>query len=602
MNETQNSQLKNPISENANPQSASQTIGRNPQLTGPQSESPRPASQSIAKSAGIVSVAVMGSRILGLVREQVFSSFFGAGFANVAFQIAFRIPNLLRDLFAEGALSAAFVSTFSQTLAKRGEREAWRLANLVSNGLIIVLSIIVFAGIVFSPQIVSFLIRPGDFPTDPGRAQLMTGLAVKMTRILFPFLLMVSLAAVAMGVLNTRGRFGVPASASTMFNVGSIVGGLTCAYLLAPEYITNTAGSLFNHRPPARDDLGAASAIIGMALGTLIGGMLQWLIQVPSLRAVGYRWRPILSFRDEGVRQVMRMMAPAIIGSAALQVNVVVNTIFATSVAEGAVVWLGNAFRLIYLPIGIFGVAISTATLPVTSRAAAMENLDEFRRTLASSLRLTLLLTIPSAIGLIILSRPIIALIYQYGRFTAIDTRQTALALACNAIGLTAYSAVRVLAPSFYALRETRIPMMASLLSILTNYAVAKITVDYLKIGHKGLALSISAVSIVNFALLFFFMRRRLSGIEGRSLFGTFAKVTAAAAVMGGVCWLISHLIENYLGLNSVFARLLNVGVSVFVGVAVFTLVARLFKVGELTQLTRALERKFGARFRKNRP
>src|SRR5215813_4150871 len=243
--------------------------------------------QSIARSAGIVSVAVMGSRVLGLVREWVFSSFFGASFANVAFQIAFRIPNLLRDLFAEGALSAAFVATFSQTLAKKGEREAWRLANMVNNGLVIVLSIIALLGMIFSPEIVRLLMR--DVPIEAARAQLMYDLAAKMTRILFPFLLMVSLAAVAMGVLNTKGRFGIPASASTMFNVGSIVGGLACAYLLAPEYITTTVASLFNRQHPARDDLGAAAAIIGMAVGTLIGGMMQWLIQVPSLRAVGYR-------------------------------------------------------------------------------------------------------------------------------------------------------------------------------------------------------------------------------------------------------------------------------------------------------------------------
>ena len=573
----------------------SQTPGSDPiphsPLRTPHSD---PTPHSVARSAGIVSVAVMGSRVLGLVREQVFSSFFGASFANVAFQVAFRIPNLLRDLFAEGALSAAFVATFSQTLTKQGEREAWRLANLVNNGLIIALSFITVLGIIFSPEIVSFLIR--DVPIEPARAQLMFDLAVKMTRILFPFLLMVSLAAVAMGVLNTRGRFGVPASASTMFNVGSIVGGLACAYLMAPEYITNTAVSLFNRQQHAEDDYGAAAAITGMAVGTLIGGMLQWLIQVPSLRAVGYRWRPIVSFRDTGVRQVMRMMTPAIIGSAALQVNVVVNTIFATGVAEGAVVWLGNAFRLIYLPIGIFGVAISTATLPVTSRAAAMDNLDEFRRTLTNSLRLTMLLTIPSAVGLIILREPIIALIYQYGRFRPGDTVQTAMALACYAIGLTAYSADRVLAPSFYALRNARIPMLVSLLSIVTNYAVAKFTVDYLKIGHIGLALSISAVAIVNFALLFFFMRRKLNGIEGRSLLSTFAKVILASAAMGAVCWLVSDRIENYLGLDGMFARLINVSASIAVGVVVFYLGARLLKVGEITQLTGAIERKFRSR------
>jgi putative peptidoglycan lipid II flippase len=281
-------------------------------------------------------------------------------------------------------------------------------------------------------------------------------------------------------------------------------------------------------------------------------------------------------------------------------VNFLISVAFATGVAEGAVVWLGNAQRLIYLPIGIFGVAISTATLPVTARAAAMENLSEFRRTLASSLRLTLLLTIPSAAGLIILSRPIIGLLYQYGRFTSSDTDQTGKALAYYAIGLAAFSLVRVLAPSFYALRDTRIPMVASVLSIVINYAVAKFTVDYLKIGHVGLALSNSAVSIVNFAILFFFMRRKLDGIEGSGILSTFAKVMLASTAMGAVCWLLSDRIENYLGMDGLFARLINVGVSVSVGVIVFYLGARLLKVGELTQLTGAIERKFGARFRRS--
>lgn len=557
--------------------------------------------RSIARSAGIVGLAVMGSRILGLVREQVFAAFFGPTFANDAFIIAFRIPNLLRDLFAEGALSAAFVTTFAQTQTKKGEREAWRLANLVNNGLIIVLSVVVIAGIICAPQIVNLLITPSRVPTDPVKAQLTLQLAIKMTRILFPFLLMVSLAAVAMGVLNTKERFGVPASASTLFNVGAIIGGLTFAYIFAPNYISTAARALSQQQRFAQDEAGAAQAIIGMAVGTLVGGMMQWLIQVPSLRQVGYRWQPIVSFRDEGVRQVMRLMAPAIIGSAALQVNVLVNTTFASGLGEGPISWLSFAFRLIYLPIGMFGVAISTATLPATSRAAARDNLDEFRHTIASSLRLTFLLTIPSAVGLIVLARPIVALIYQHGFFTAYHTEQTAIALAYNAIGLTAYSAVRVLAPSFYALKETRLPMLASLLSIVINYLVAKLTVDYLGIGHRGLALSISVVAIFNFLLLFLFMRRRLSGIEGRGLFVTFAKVMLAAGVMGAVCWLVSRMIEARLGTASLLARLLDVGGAIVIGMLVFYVVARLLGVQELQQMTAALQRRFSGRL-KRRP
>lgn len=578
-------------------------VSANPQPEAPHPATQNPKSKSIARSAGIVSIAVMGSRILGLVREQVFAAFFGPGIANDAFNIAFRIPNLLRDLFAEGALSAAFVSTFSRTLTQKGEREAWRLANLVSNGLVLVLSVIVIGGIVFAPQIVDLMVESARQPANPDQVQFAYLLTIKLTRILFPFLVMVSLAAVAMGILNTKDRYGVPASASTMFNVGAIIGGLFFAYLFAPEYIANGAKALFYHQKLSRDDVGAASAITGMAIGTLVGGMMQWLIQVPSLRSVGFRWEPILSFRDEGVRQVMRMMAPALIGSAALQVNLVINTTFATSLGEGRVSWLQFAFRLIYLPIGMFGVAISTATLPAASRAAAADNLEEFRRTIAQALRLTFLLTIPSAVGLIVLNKPIIALIYQHGgRFTDYDTAQTGIALAYNAVGLTAYSAVRVLAPAFYALKDTRVPMMASLFSIVTNYAVAKSTVDYFGMGHRGLALSISVVSIVNFALLFVFLRRKVGKIEGSRLLSTFIKVVAAATVMGAVCWLVSNQIEAALGNLSLMARLLDVGGSIAIGIGVFYLAARVFKVSELDQLTQLVQRKLGSRFGGKKP
>ncbi len=564
-----------------------------PQLPDPRPQTPAPPRRSIARSAGIVSLAVMGSRVLGLVRELTFAAFFGAGFATDAFIIAFRVPNLLRDLFAEGALSAAFVTTFSQYLTKRGEREAWRLANLVNNGLIVVLSAVVLAGIIFAPQVVALLIEPSRVPTNPVKAALTFELAVTMTRIMFPFLLMVSLAAVAMGVLNTKDRFGVPASASTMFNAGSIFGGLACAYFLAPDYILSITSALIHRQMPQADEQGAARAIIGMAVGTLAGGMLQWLIQVPSLRAVGYRWQPVLSFRDEGVRQVMMLMAPAIIGAAAVQVNVFVNTKFASGLGEGPVSWLNYAFRLIQFPIGVFGVAISTATLPAASRAAALEKVEEFRHTIASSLRLTFLLTIPSAIGLVVLSQPIIGLIYQRGRFTAADTEQAALALGYYALGLTAYSAIKVLAPAFYALKDTRIPMAASLLSIAINYLVASLSVNQFGLGHRGLALSVSAVALVNFALLLFFLRRKLGGIEGRDLMITLGKVLLASALMGAVCWLASDQMARRVGSESLVARMANVSLSIAIGVTVFYLAARALKVSELTQMAAALQRRW---------
>ena len=570
---------------------ASTEAGDRAQSSTPDIQPVSPSSR-VARSAGIVSIAVMGSRILGLVREKTFAFYFGAGFATDAFLIAFRVPNLLRDLFAEGALSAAFVTTFSKTLATKGEEAAWRLANLVNNGLIVVILPVVLAGIIFAPQVVNLLIEPSKTQGDPALAALTFDLAVRMTRIMFPFLLMVSLAAVAMGVLNTKDRFGVPASASTMFNVGSICGGVAIAYFYAPDYIGAITSSLLRGQAPEPNAEGAARAIIGMAIGTLVGGLMQWLIQVPALRAVGYQWRPLLSFRDEGVRQVMRLMAPAIIGVAAVQINVFVNTKFASSLGEGPVSWLNYAFRLMQFPIGVFGVAISTATLPVASRAAALADLGEFRRTISSSLRLTFLLTIPSAIGLIVLSRPIIGLIYEGGRFKSYDTQQAAAALDYYALGLTAYSAIRVLAPAFYALNETRIPMAASLFSIVTNYIVASLAINRFGMGHRGLAMSISAVAIVNFTLLLYFMRRKLSGIEGRALIATFGKVSLASLLMGAVCYFINGWIATPIGQTTTLQQAGSVAASIGGGVIVFYLAAHLLRVRELDQILGVVQRK----------
>jgi putative peptidoglycan lipid II flippase len=550
----------------------------------PEPQNPKPP--SVARSAGIVSLAIMGSRVL---------AYFGAGFATDAFIIAFRIPNLLRDLFGEGALSAAFVTTFTQKLNREGEESAWRLANLVNNGLFIVLSLIALLGIIFSPQIVHLLmdVSPKRGTIDAAKAIQTYELAVQMTRIMFPFLLMISLAAVAMGVLNTKGIFGIPASASTMFNVGSIFGGLLCSYLFAPDYIASVTFAILQGQRPELSQGAAARAIIGMAIGTLIGGVCQWLIQVPSLRKVGYRWRPIVSFKDEGVRQVMKLMAPAIIGAAAVQVNVLVNTNFASGLGEGPVSWLNYAFRLIQFPIGVFGVAISTATITKTAREAAQGKFDDFRRTIASSLRLTMLMTIPSTIGLVVLAEPIIGMIYERGRFTASDTRQTAEALMFYALGLTAYAAIKVLAPAFYALKDTRIPMLASVLSILTNYFVAKFSIEYFGIGHRGLALSVSSVAIINFAVLFFFLRHKLKGIEGWGLLLAFWKVIGAALLMGTACYFLSEQLAQLLGKQALLARIVTVMISVGVGVIVFAGAAKILRVSEIEQLSATLRRRF---------
>ena len=540
-----------------------------------------PKKASVARSAGIVSLAVMASRVLGLVREMVFAYFFGASksFANDAYVIAFRIPNLLRDLFAEGALSSAFVPVFSEYLVKRDEREAFRLSNLVATALVLILGVLVVLGIIFAGPIVAF-IAPG-FRGNPAKFDL----TVRMTRIMMPFILLVALAAQAMGVLNARDRFGIPALASSFFNIGSIIGGVAVAAFLADPTFTHPLRSIVD-KP--------TESIVGMAYGVLIGGFLQYVVQWPSLYRAGFRYRPMLSFRDEGVRRIFRLMGPAIIGGAAVQVNVLINSNFASNIpGSGPVSWLSYSFRLMQFPIGVFGVAIATATLPAISRNAALEAVSDFRHTLASSIRLAFLLTIPSAVGLIVLGRPIIALIYERGHFTTDDTLHTANALALYAIGLAGYSAIKILAPAFYALGDARKPMIVSLLSIGTNYVMNGLLVS--RFQERGLALSTSTVALLNFALLYFIMQRRIQGLEGRRTLLTIIKILIASAAMGAACWAMSAGITRLIG-DHFAARVINVSVSVGLGALIFYAGAWLLKVEELHAATNALMRRFRKR------
>ncbi|HEY3304908.1 MAG TPA: murein biosynthesis integral membrane protein MurJ [Candidatus Binatia bacterium] len=534
---------------------------------------PEPPHSSVALNAGIVSAAIMASRVLGLVRDQVFAALFGAGLQYDAFLTAFRIPNLLRDLFAEGALSAAFVTTFSQTLATRGETEAFRLASRVVTAMMLILGVICLAGWIVAPSIVH-LLAPGFFEV-PGKADL----TIRLTRIMIPFLLFIALAAQAMGILNARHRFGVPALASAFFNVGSIVGGLFFGFVLGP--------------------LIGFGAIEGMAYGTLLGGLLQFAVQWPSLRRVGYRYRPMLDFTDPGVRQVLRLMGPAVIGAAAVEVNVFVNSNFASTIVDpatgmignGPVSWLNYAFRFVQFPIGAFGVALSTATLPLISAAAARKNIPEFRRTLAHSLTLVFLLCIPSAAGLAILGQPIVGLIFEHGKFTSFDTVETARALAAYSIGLAGYAAVRVLAPAFYALDDSRTPMLVSLFSIAVNYAVNALLVG--PFGHVGLALSTSTVALANFTLLLVLMRRKIGRIEGRRLVRSLAKIGLAAALMAAAAWLVSRLVAAEPSLDGFALYLAQVLAAIAAALAVFYTSCRLLRVEELDEAVNAVAGRF---------
>jgi putative peptidoglycan lipid II flippase len=535
---------------------------------------------SVAKSAGIVSIAVMFSRVFGLIRETVFAAFFGAGFINDAFYVAFKIPNLLRDLFAEGALSVAFVKVFTDYKINVSEKEAWRLASLVFNGIAVVLSVIVVLGMILAPYFVPILAR--DFP--PEKIQL----TIFLTQLMFPFILLVALSAVVMGVLNTKGRFGIPASASTAFNIVSISVGVILAYYLSGgDWVVLPDKN-------AVPELPAQWAITGMAIGTVFGGLAQMAIQLPSLYKVGFRFKPVLSFTDKGVRRVMNLMGPAIIGTSAVQIKVLIDT-FLLSGIDGGNSWLPQSFRLMQFPIGVFGVAIGVAALPTLARLGSENNIARFRSTLANSLGLVFLLTIPSACGLIVLGEPIIRLIYERGAFRSFDTDMVAWALAAYSIGLAGYAAIKVLSPSFFALEDAKTPMIVSVSSVLVHVGFSFFLVDYLSTvgvsperpsgyGHIGVALSTSIVALLNFFALVYLMRRKIERIEARKIISSFIRIAVASAVMSVVCWFSYRFLTNFFGAKTFPVKLVETFVPILLGGITFLVTARLLGVSELDQ------------------
>jgi len=464
------------------------------------------------KAAGIVSGAVMLSRLLGMVREVLFAGLFGAGLEYDAFLAAFRIPNLLRDLFAEGALSTAFVTVFSQKIAKEGMESAWKLAAKMMTLTTIFMSLLSLLGVLFAAPIVHLMV-PG-FDEIPGK----TALTIHLTQIMYPFILLVSLAALVMGMLNATNRFTAAALASSFFNIGSIAGGVAFGWWLDPHF--------------------GVKSLSGLAFGTLLGGLLQLGVQLPSLSKAGCRFLLDFNWRDPGVSQILTLMFPAVIAASAVQINVMVNSNFASHLGNGPTSWLSYSFRLMQLPLGMFGVAVATVTLPVISRASALGDMSRFREILARGMRLAVFFTFPSAVGLIMLAQPIIALIYQRGKFHDTDSLHTAEALQFYAIGLVAYSCIKVLVPAFYAINHRWTPMTVSFCSIGLNLVLNWLFIFHWNMGHRGLALSTAISATVNFSLLYFFMRRLSGSLQTEAMLLTLGKCLLASLPIVLVGWL----------------------------------------------------------------
>jgi putative peptidoglycan lipid II flippase len=515
-------------------------------------EQPPPEAQ-VVRSAGIVSVAIAFSRLTGLVREMVMANLFGAGFAHDSFLLGFRIPNLSRDLFAEGALSSAFVPTFTTALVKGSKIQSGELANLVTSAIVVIVGAFCIVGMFLAPELV-WLLAPG-FAAVPGKFEL----AVHLTRIMFPFLLLIALAAQATGMLNSHGSFGIPAIASIFFNIGSVGIGLLIGYILGPP-------------------LGLAP-IEGMAYGVVVGGALQLAWQRMKLHTLGYRFRFVWNWSHPGLRRIAGLMVPAIIGNLAAQANLIINTSFASQLYDpvrghdGPVSWLGYAMRFVQVPMSLFGVAFASAMLPSVARSAAANNLNEFRKTLARSLGMVFLLTIPSSLLLITLGQPLIGAVYQSGHFDSYDTTRSALALSCYALGLVAFTSARILSPAFYALSDARTPMLVSVCSIAVNLVLPLLFLRVWQMGFEALALTTACAVGMECLVLAECLRRKLGGLEGRYLSTCFARVALASALMAlALYWLHSHLFktlpDSRMAYCGELAVLLPTGLLLFLGAA----------------------------------
>ena len=501
------------------------------------------------------------SRVLGLARESVFAHLFGVGAATDAFNVAFRVPNLLRDLFAETALSAAFVPVLTAEKAK-GKEAQNRLASNIFNVLFVVTGIVSIAGLLLAPYLAKAIAF--GFGRVPGKIDL----TAQLTAVLFPFLLFVSMGAWAMSYLNTEKSFFVPSVAPALFNVFSIL----VPVLTYGWYVSRGKEPIF-----------------GMAVGVLIGGLMQFLVQVPLLRRKGFHWSPLLSFRDPEFRRVMALFVPVAIGLAGTRINVLVNTILVTPLAQGSVSWLNYAFRIMHLPLGLFGIAVGTVALPSLSKLVLDNDTAAVRSTLTDSLKMVLFLTVPTSALIAFLAVPITRAIYERGRFTTADTMATAGALVLYTLGIPFMAALRNVAAVFYAYKDAKTPMYASFCSIGLNI-VLNATLMW-ALGFRAFPLSTTLAAVLNVGVLIALLPRKVGRVE----FGPLARYAGALAVAsaagGGAARLVNRAIAGAIG-TSFLATAASVVACGLLGLAIFYAASRLLGLTETRDYLRRFLRR----------
>ena len=469
---------------------------------------------NLLKVLATVSAMTFISRVLGFVRDAIIARVFGAGLMTDAFFVAFKIPNLLRRLFAEGAFSQAFVPILGEYKNRRGEAETKLLVDHVSGMLALALFVVSVVGVLAAPAII-YLTAPG-FAATPEKFEL----AVQLLRVTFPYIIFIALTALAGSILNTYSRFSVPAFTPVLLNVSFIV----FAVWVAPYF-----------NPP----------ILALAWAVFAGGILQLAFQVPFLMRLKLLPRFKLDFRDEGVWRVLRQMGPAVFGVSIGQVSLIINNVFASFLVTGSVSWLYYADRLMEFPTGMLGVALGTILLPSLSKHHATQSTVEYSRLLDWGLRITLLLAVPAAAALALLAVPLVATLFQYGAFSAADTLATRDAVIAYSVGLVGLILVKVLAPGFYARQDIRTPVKIAVVTLFATQIMNVMLIWPLR--HAGLALAISLGACLNAGLLFWLLRRRAIYLPQPGWSGFALKLALAVYVMGSVLWIATGSTSEWL-------------------------------------------------------
>ena len=506
--------------------------------------------QKVGKAASAVGGMTMVSRLLGFIRDLVIAMQFGATAAADAFFVAFRIPNIQRKILGEGAVSAAFIPVFSEIRSQKGEQEAWKMTANLFNILLTLLVTSSMALALLAPFVI-MVFAPGFIDT-PDKFDL----AVLLTRWMAPYLLFIGLAVFCMGILNTYNFFALPALTPALLNICMISGAL----FISPQL----------EKP-----------VLGLAFGVLAGGILQFVVQFPNVIRCGFKFIPSIEWKNTEVIRIGKLMIPVIFGLAVYEINMLVDTLLASLLPEGSISYLYYGNRLVQLPLGVFGVALGVAILPMLSSQVANKELSEMIKTIAFGIRLILFITIPATVGLILLRFPIVNTLWERGEFDRLTTEGTATALLYYSMGLCAFCGIKVIAPAFYSLQDTKTPAKVGVYSMMVNIILNLILMGPLK--HGGLALATSIAALFNVVLLIHFLRKRLGLMGGRKILSSMIKLFIASAIMGIVVYFFN--VKLFDPTASLGIKLMVLSAEIGIGVILYSLLSRLFKNEELTFL-----------------